>query len=133
MAAHFSDVKPHGAMSNSINAWRDGIVSRGVLLDVAGARGAPWLDLNGQVHAEDLNAAEEFGNVRVEEGDIPVVRTGHWERQVAEGWWEPEFSDPDFRGWWAPHAPLAGRTAMKPDLVPARRGLAAEQGFEPRP
>ena len=94
----FSDVKPHGAMSNSINAWRDGIVTRGVLLDVAGARGAPWLDLSDQVHAEDLDAAEEFGAVRVEEGDIPVVRTGHWERQVAEGWWEPEFSDPDFRG-----------------------------------
>ncbi|GGR61653.1 MULTISPECIES: cyclase family protein [Streptomyces] len=52
------------------------LVSRGVLLDVAGARGVERLAGNHAVTPEDLAAAEEFGRVRVRAGDVVLVRTG---------------------------------------------------------
>ncbi|MBQ1089017.1 cyclase family protein [Streptomyces sp. B93] len=52
------------------------VVSRGVLLDVARARGVERLDGGHAVTPEDLEAAEEFAGVRVRAGDIVLVRTG---------------------------------------------------------
>ncbi|MGW2954079.1 cyclase family protein [Streptomyces eurythermus] len=52
------------------------LVSRGVLLDVAGARGVERLAGGHAVTPEDLEAAEEFGRVRVRAGDVALVRTG---------------------------------------------------------
>jgi kynurenine formamidase len=52
------------------------IVSRGVLLDVARARGVDRLAGGHAVTPEDLEAAEEFGGTRVRAGDIVLVRTG---------------------------------------------------------
>ncbi|UNS97557.1 cyclase family protein [Streptomyces tubbatahanensis] len=52
------------------------LVSRGVLLDVARARGEQQLAGDHAVEPEDLEAAEEFAGTRVQAGDIVLVRTG---------------------------------------------------------
>ena len=52
------EVRTDGAQKNSIMAGQDGIVSRGVLLDVPGLRGAEWLEPSDRITAEDLSAAE---------------------------------------------------------------------------
>ena len=52
------------------------LVSRGVLLDVARARGVDRLPGDHAVTPEDLDAAEELGGHRVRAGDIVLVRTG---------------------------------------------------------
>ncbi|MEU6660560.1 cyclase family protein [Streptomyces sp. NPDC046821] len=52
------------------------IVSRGVLLDVAAAKGLDRLPGDHAVTPEDLSEAEEFGRVKVRPGDIVLVRTG---------------------------------------------------------
>lgn len=52
------------------------IVSRGVLLDVARAKGLDRLPGNHAVTPEDLDEAAEFGGLSVEPGDIVLVRTG---------------------------------------------------------
>ncbi|MFF8972310.1 cyclase family protein [Streptomyces sp. NPDC014995] len=52
------------------------VVSRGVLLDVARARGVDRLDGGHAVTPEDLAAAEELAGARVRAGDIVLVRTG---------------------------------------------------------
>ncbi|OQD55823.1 cyclase [Streptomyces phaeoluteigriseus] len=52
------------------------VVSRGVLLDVARARGVERLDGGHAVTPEDLEAAEELAGTRVRAGDIVLVRTG---------------------------------------------------------
>jgi kynurenine formamidase len=83
------EVTAQGAQRNSVLAWRDGIVSRGVLLDVAAAKGREWLDATEAVHVEDLEEAERFGGVRVEEGDILIMRVGQWPRMQAQGWETP--------------------------------------------
>ncbi|MEU1310207.1 cyclase family protein [Streptomyces cinnamoneus] len=58
------------------------IVSRGVLLDVARARGTDRLDSTYAVTPEDLEAAEELAGVRVRPGDITLVRTGQIQRYL---------------------------------------------------
>ncbi|MEV1020346.1 cyclase family protein [Streptomyces sp. NPDC050264] len=52
------------------------IVSRGVLLDVAAAKGLDRLPGDHAVTPEDLDEAAEFGRVTVRAGDIVLVRTG---------------------------------------------------------
>ncbi|MER0446419.1 cyclase family protein [Streptomyces sp. Edi4] len=52
------------------------VVSRGVLLDVARAKGLDRLDGSHAVTPEDLAEAEEFAGVTVRAGDIVLVRTG---------------------------------------------------------
>lgn len=72
-----------GATAGSIELVGEGIVSRGVLLDVARVRGVPWLEAGDAVFPDDLEAAEAAQGVRVEAGDILFVRTG-WPRKRAE-------------------------------------------------
>ncbi len=52
------------------------IVSRGVLLDVARAKGVDMLDHGYPITEADLEAAVEQGGVRPEPGDVVLVRTG---------------------------------------------------------
>ncbi|NUR66487.1 MAG: cyclase family protein [Streptomyces sp.] len=69
-------ITPHGgAQFSGIDKARH-IVSRGVLLDVARARGVARLDGGHAVTPEDLEAAEELAGTRVRAGDIVLVRTG---------------------------------------------------------
>jgi kynurenine formamidase len=73
-----------GAQVEAVDLLRDGVVSRGVLLDVAALKGR-WLDSGEGVLPEDLEAAERAQGVRVEAGDILLVRTGYYGRRRAEG------------------------------------------------
>ena len=60
------------------------LVSRGVLLDVARARGTDPLDIGYAIGPDDLDAAEKLAGVRVGSGDIILIRTGHM-RRLKEG------------------------------------------------
>ena len=77
-----------GARLNSIMAGQDGIVSRGVLLDIPALRGVDYLEPGERILVSDLEAAEEREGVRVTPGDILLVRTGRDERNAAEGRWD---------------------------------------------
>jgi kynurenine formamidase len=72
-----------GAKWGSIHAQRQGIFTRGVLLDVAAARGVSWYKPDEYVTVADFEAAEKRQRVRVESGDAIFVRTG-MERMEAE-------------------------------------------------
>jgi kynurenine formamidase len=74
-----------GAQSHSIEAAGDGIVSRGVLLDIPRLRDARWLDPSEPVMPSDLEEAERVQGVRVEEGDILLVRTGNYRKILESG------------------------------------------------
>ncbi len=84
-----SDVKSTGATRNSIMAARDGIVSRGALLDIPRLRGVPWLEPGTSIARAELEAAERAQNLRVGEGDVLLVATGRDARRVALGAWNP--------------------------------------------
>ncbi|MCZ6887334.1 MAG: cyclase family protein [Gammaproteobacteria bacterium] len=84
-----SDVKSTGATRNSIMSGKDGIASRGVLLDIPRLRGVEWLEIDQRIGADELEAAEKAQNVRVEEGDILLVATGRDARRNELGPWSP--------------------------------------------
>jgi len=84
-----SDVKSTGATRNSIMAAKDGIVSRGVLLDVPRYRNVEYLENNEQISPEELQAVEKAQGVEVCEGDILLVATGRDKRRAAKGSWSP--------------------------------------------
>ncbi|MBI4300512.1 MAG: cyclase family protein [Chloroflexi bacterium] len=74
-----------GATYHSIEAVAGGIVSRGVLLDIARLRGVDWLERGESILPDEMEAAEAAQGVRVEEGDVLLVRTGHLPRRDREG------------------------------------------------
>jgi kynurenine formamidase len=76
-----------GATVNSIEALKDGLVGRGVLLDIPRARGVSWLEPGEHVFRADLEAAELIQEVTVQEGDILLIRTGHARRLSELGPW----------------------------------------------
>jgi len=66
-----------GAPVGDISAVADGIVSRGVLLDVADLLGVECLEPGHTVTPEQLEQAEERQGVRVRSGDVVLLRTGY--------------------------------------------------------
>lgn len=78
-------VQPTGLAFGSILAMRDGIVTRGVLLDVARARGVDWLADDDYVTVEDLEAAEAIAGVEVARGDAVMVHLGLERREQVLG------------------------------------------------
>ena len=53
------------------------LTGRGVLLDVAAARGVPRIEPGHEITTDELDEAAEFGRVEVRSGDIVLIRTGH--------------------------------------------------------
>jgi kynurenine formamidase len=83
-----SDVKSIGALRNAIDsAASDGIVGRGVLLDIPRLRGVEWLELSDRIGPEELQAAEREQRVEVRAGDLLLVSTGRPARRAALGPW----------------------------------------------
>ena len=79
------EVRTDGAQKDSIMAGADGIVSRGVLLDLPALRGVDWLEPRERITIAQLEAAEEREGVRVESGDILLVATGREARAESRG------------------------------------------------
>ncbi len=81
-----------GAQSHNIEAAYQGIISRGVLLDLPAVKGVDWLDPTQPVMPQDLDDAEQAQNVHVQEGDILLIRTGNYRMRLERGPLSP--SDP---------------------------------------
>jgi kynurenine formamidase len=78
-----SAITREGARSGTIGLLQNGLVGRGVLLDVPRVKNVPWLEPGEHVFPADLEAAEREHGVRAGRGDILLVRTGHV-RRLAE-------------------------------------------------
>jgi kynurenine formamidase len=76
-----------GAAVGDVMPTSNGIVGRGLLLDIPRLRGAPWLEPGDQVSPDDMVAAERAQSVQVRPGDILLVRTGHTRRLAELGPW----------------------------------------------
>jgi kynurenine formamidase len=85
-----ASVTAEGATAEAIDLVKDGLVGRGVLLDVPRVRGARWLEPGAHVFREDLEAAEHEQGVRIGEGNIVLVRTGQPARLAELGPWDTQ-------------------------------------------
>jgi kynurenine formamidase len=85
-----SDIKSaSGAGWGSVERAGKGIVSRGVLLDMAGVHGGSWLEPGQSVGADDLLEAERRQGVTFGTGDVLFVRTGRDAREKRQGAFDP--------------------------------------------
>ena len=81
--------KAGGAGRLAVTAYKDGIVGRGVIVDIPRLKHVPYLDGATAVYPEDLDAWEKSTGVHIGAGDIAFVRTGRWARRAAKGPWDP--------------------------------------------
>jgi kynurenine formamidase len=85
-ASHVTD--RDGALTHDVRAARDGVYTRGVLLDIPRAKSRQFLDPGEPIFPDDLEAAEASQGVQVGPGDALLVRTGEGVRRL-QGNWQP--------------------------------------------
>jgi kynurenine formamidase len=80
-------VSSKGAMKGAVTAAANSMIGRGVLLDVARARGVDWLEPGYIITPGDLDLAAEMAGVTVGRADHVFVRTGAMTQVRARGSW----------------------------------------------
>jgi kynurenine formamidase len=78
-------VRSTGAEANSVEAFRDGIVTRGVLLDIPALRGTDFVDPLSPVVPDELDAALAAQGTDIREGDALFIYIGRSARRTATG------------------------------------------------
>lgn len=81
------EVGSEGAQKYSIHHMRDGILARGILMDIPRLKGVPYLEPGTPIYPEDLEAWEEMAGLEAGSGDVVLIRTGRWKLRGAEGPW----------------------------------------------
>ena len=86
------DIEASGACpQGSINALKDGVVTRGVLFDATllpeKTTSQGWLEPGTPIRKADLEALEKIQGVSVSEGDVILLYTGRWKRRATVGPW----------------------------------------------
>lgn len=77
-----------GCTKLGIETLRNGVVTRGILIDLPRLKGVPYLEPGTPVYVEDLEAWEKKAGVKVAAGDALFVRTGRWARREKLGPWK---------------------------------------------
>ncbi|MYD72233.1 MAG: cyclase family protein [Acidobacteria bacterium] len=70
------EVTTQGAHFGDITHWKEGIITKGVLIDVPRHRGEPHVSIEKPVTGEELEAIAQAENVTVEPGDALLVHSG---------------------------------------------------------
>ncbi|MEY2451977.1 MAG: hypothetical protein QOD92_1551 [Acidimicrobiaceae bacterium] len=123
-----SEVTSVGARQNSIAAGFDGIVGRGVLLDIPRLRGVDWLEPGDAISPGELDGACTAQQVEVEPGDILLIATGRDARRAQHGPWDPNAVglaglDAECIPWLAQHDPsVLGCDGVSDVLPPYKHG-----------
>ncbi|MFJ5265636.1 cyclase family protein [Streptomyces sp. NPDC088387] len=74
-----------GSKKLSVSDAHQGIVSRGVLLDIPALHDVPWLEPGHPITIAELDEAEQRQGVTVGSGDVVLVHTGHVARTLQHG------------------------------------------------
>jgi kynurenine formamidase len=85
--ARASVLSEKGCTQLSIDRLRNGVVTRGILIDIPRLRNLPYLEPGTPVFVEDIEAWEKKAGVKIGAGDAIFLRTGRWARRAALGPW----------------------------------------------
>jgi kynurenine formamidase len=80
-----SEVRSDGSLKNTTLAFANGIVGRGVLLDVAAARGIEFIEGQEVISLAELKSTAARQNLKIESGDILLVSAGRDARRQHSG------------------------------------------------
>jgi kynurenine formamidase len=82
-------VTDRGAQRLSVINMKNGIFTRGVLMDLPRLFEIDYLKAGQPIYPGDLDAWEQRAGFKVESGDAVFIRTGRWRRYDVEGEWSP--------------------------------------------
>ena len=91
-----NQVTKNGANRLSIMGLKNGIFTRGVLLDIPSMKNLKWLEGGYSVTPKDLDEFEEWANIRIKKGDAVFLRTGRWAQEKEKGPWSVSESSAGF-------------------------------------
>lgn len=80
-------VTPEGAKRLDVNNLKNGIFTRGILIDGPALKGVPYLEPGTALYPSDLDAWEKKAKVKIGAGDVVLIYTGRWARRDAVGPW----------------------------------------------
>jgi hypothetical protein len=83
-------VTNQGASQMSVLDMKQGIFTRGILLDMPHALNKKYLEAADAIYPEHLDLWLKQTGIHIESGDALVVRTGRWAREEIEGRWDIE-------------------------------------------
>jgi kynurenine formamidase len=70
-----------------IEVLKNGVITRGILIDIPRLRGVPYLEPGDAVYTRDIEAWEQKAGVKVTSGDAVILYTGRWARRAKLGPW----------------------------------------------
>src|SRR5207253_2400076 len=76
------------ATKNAVINDKNGIFTRGILMDIPRLKGVPYLEPGTPIYVEDLEAWEKQAGVKAGPGDAVFIRTGRWVRRAQLGAWD---------------------------------------------
>lgn len=78
-------VTSKGALKLAVTNMKNGLLTRGVLMDIPRILNVKYLQGSHAIYPDDLEAWEKRAGVKVESGDALLLRTGSWARRLVEG------------------------------------------------
>jgi kynurenine formamidase len=76
-----------GCPQNGVENQKNGIMTRGILVDMPLMKNVPYLEPGTAVTASDLEAWEKFAGLKIRAGDALFLRTGRWAQRAQKGPW----------------------------------------------
>ena len=76
-----------GCTKLSIDTLKQGVITRGILIDIPRLKGVPFLEPGTAIYPEDVEAWEKQAGVKIGPGDALMLRTGRWARRDKVGPW----------------------------------------------
>lgn len=76
-----------GCMKNSILGFKNGVLTRGILVDIPLMKGVKYLEPGTPVTVADLEAWEKYAGIKIGSGDALFLRTGRFARRAEKGPW----------------------------------------------
>jgi len=120
---------PKGCAKLGIDNLKQGVITRGILIDIPRLRGVPYLEPGTPVYVEDVEAWEKKAGIKIGQGDAILLYTGRWARREKLGPWNVGGNAAGFHASVAPWiksrgVALVGSDAAE-DVVPSRvEGIA---------
>jgi kynurenine formamidase len=106
-----------GCVKLGIDNLKNGIVTRGVLLDIPRLKNLPYLEPGTPVFVEDIEAWEKKANVKVSPGDVILLRTGRWARRAKLGPWNVGQNEAGYHASIAPWLKERGVSFLTSDVA----------------
>jgi len=76
-----------GCPNNGIEHQKNGVITRGILVDMPLLRKVPYLEPGTGIVPADLEEWEKFAGVKIGSGDAVFIRTGRWVQRAQKGAW----------------------------------------------